>query len=132
MRRLPWISPLAIVALAVLGVAPRAHADEIDPAEEVCGKAGDACELDGNKGTCVKATCSKLDYGNMKEDEGGPSRREYECAKCVPGTTPESSEAKTDGETKAKGSSCSVGSSTSMTSFAVGLLLLGVVARRRR
>lgn len=125
MLRLGRLASLSVLALLCLTTA-EARADEIDPAEAACGKVGDECKLDGKDGTCVKATCTKLDYSSMGDKGGGPSTRKYDCAKCVPGSKPQGSASGQSG-----GSGCTVGSTTSMTSFALGLLLLVVVARRR-
>lgn len=118
------ISPLLVLATLSLATGD-AHADEIDPAEAACGEVGDSCEIDGKKGTCQKATCTTLDYSNMAD--GGPSTREYDCAKCVPGA-----KSKSSAEPEPSRAKCAVGTSTSLGSFALGLLVLGLVARRRR
>lgn len=156
MRRLVlrWSPCVLVVPVWLWGSAARA--DLIDPAEEACGKAGEACTVDGQDGACVEQTCSKLDYSNMGPGNV-PGTKEYPCARCVIGgkvTTPAptptveptptptpapAGEKKADAPkadapeptTTAKGTSCAVGASTSMMSLALGLGLLGLAVRRR-
>lgn len=153
---------------AVLLFGATAQADLIDPAEHVCAKAGEACEVDGKKGVCKAETCSKLDYSNLGPG-GSPGTRSYDCVRCQVGAAPAEdtkdakapdakapdakaldakdatpanvkASSKSDDKAAEKSSStpeaksgCSVSASTtSMASFAVGLLVLGFVARRRR
>lgn len=149
MRRsaLRWSSRLVVVSLWLLSSSARA--DLIDPAEEACGKAGEACNVGGEEGACVAETCSRLDYGNMAD--GAPGTMEYECVRCVIGAEVTNAEpepkptdpAATDEpapqggpapepKTTAKGTRCAVGPSSSMMSLALGLGLLGLAVGRRR
>lgn len=150
---LPLLSLLTVLAGGL--VAPRAHADVIDPSEEACGKAGDACTVLGKDGVCKAERCGRLDYSNPGPD-GTPGTLEYDCVRCVeeaepaePEPTPEATpeptpEAAPEGgptpakaspepSTSAKGTRCAVGpTTTSMLSFGLGLGLLGLAVRRRR
>ena len=158
MRHLGPRSSLLLAALPLWLASVDARADLIDPAEEACGKAGDACEVDGQAGACKAETCSRLDYSNMEADDT-PGTREYECVRCIVGAKPEATpeatpaptpsaeddakdvpkggpdETKTSPEpaTTAKGTRCAVEPTpTSLMSLLLGLGLLGLVARRRR
>ncbi|MCH9688527.1 MAG: hypothetical protein K0V04_44260 [Deltaproteobacteria bacterium] len=151
---LPSLSLLAVLAGGL--ASSQARADLIDPAEEACSKAGEACTVDGRDGVCKAETCSKLDYSNPGPS-GSPGTRSYDCVRCAIGAkaeppapteptpskgaesppTPDkaASKAAPDASPKpqAKGKGCSVEpATTSMLSFALGLGLLGLAVRRRR
>lgn len=152
MRRLVlrWSPGLLVVPLWLLSADARA--DLIDPAEAACGKAGEACNVDGQAGVCVDETCSKLDYSNMGPDNT-PGTRAYPCVRCklgakqaepaptpTPAPTPapppeKQADAKQAGAPEptatTKGTSCAVGPSASTLSFVLGLGLLGLAVRRR-
>ena len=74
--------------------------------------AGDSCQTDqGEKGGCVKKTCSKLDYSNGTP----PTSVDYDCLICDPAAAP------------SKG--CS---STGQSAGLLGLLLALPLLRRRK
>lgn len=132
--------PLGLLALPLWLAAADARADLIDPAEEACGEAGKACTVDGQSGTCVAETCSRLDYSNP-DPGGGPGTREYECVRCKLGVKPpeaapaskEAAPASKEGPPASKGSACAVDpTGTSLLSLGLGLGLLGLVTRRSR
>ena len=71
--------------LVAMSVSHGARADAIPPDQDACtGKtAGAACEDGGKTGTCVDATCTRLDYSR-----GTPPRSvDYACVKCDTSTT---------------------------------------------
>lgn len=83
--RLPAsIRSACLATLVLCSWATDARADVIDPAEEVCSKAGETCTLDGRDGACEAQICSRLDYGNPDPD-GTPGTKDYECVRCVVG-----------------------------------------------
>jgi hypothetical protein len=62
-----------------------AFADAIAPDEGACsGKtAGAACKIDVKNGTCVNATCTRLDYANWDRDAtAGPPSKQEPCVLC--------------------------------------------------
>ncbi len=122
-----------------------AHAD-LAPPEEITNcdgkKIGQACDVGGGIGHCVRESCSRLDYSNGTP----PSMVSYDCMRCEPGAAPEptspkvkapaenGAKAKTDEkaptpEPAAKGA-CSIGGSSSGAWLAL-LVLLAMVRRRR-
>lgn len=139
--------------------ASDARADVIDPSEEACSEAGDKCSFDGQTGYCQKQTCTRLDYSS-REENGAPGTMEYDCVRCVPGSTPPAEEKaaepapegdganEADGAAQApsvadgdaeqpapvsKGNRCSFDpSGTSALSLLLGFGLLGLAVRRRR
>ncbi len=67
-------------SLVAIGASQGARADAIPPEQDACtGKTAGANCQDGDKsGTCVDATCTRLDYSR-----GTPPRSvEYACVKC--------------------------------------------------
>jgi MYXO-CTERM domain-containing protein len=124
---------LLFAAVAVL-VPSVARADVIDEAESSCrsAKAGDACDANGEKGTCKATSCSRRDYS-----DGPPGKMvSSPCLRCSPGA-PEAIEAKTtpaaDKPSSSKGSACTVGQSTpAFGVMLLGLLALGALVRTRR
>jgi len=115
-----------------------ARADVIDEEESVCrsAKEGDACDANGEKGTCKASSCSRRDYS-----DGPPGKMvSSPCLRCAPGAPPEAKgalEAKptpaSDKPASAKGSACTVGEHTrSFGVMALGLLALGWLVRTRR
>lgn len=147
---------LSSIAVALLALAPSvAQADIISDEEANCRsqKAGDACTIAGEAGTCQKSTCARNDYS-----EGVPPKtKQVECMVCKPGAAPtavaeegdpptpdeakdekvdakdESSKgagAKKEDEASSKSGGCTVGGSAPS---GLGLLMFGgVVFRRRR
>jgi hypothetical protein len=82
------------VSLAIVScLAGAAHADVVPPETSACtGKqAGDSCSVfgsDSGAGTCLDATCTRLDYSRWDRDaSGGPPSTSYACLKCTPTTT---------------------------------------------
>ncbi len=62
-----------------------ALADSISPDEGACSgrPAGAACKIDVKNGTCVNATCSRLDYANWDRDAtAGPPSKQEPCVLC--------------------------------------------------
>ncbi|MEX1367644.1 MAG: MYXO-CTERM sorting domain-containing protein [Nannocystaceae bacterium] len=150
--RVPCLPLLPLLTVLAGGlVAPLAHADVIDPAEEACDQAGDACTVGGRDGVCKAQTCARLDYSNPGPD-GTPGTSEYDCVRCVEGEEPAEPEAtpeptpeaapeggpspakaSPEPSSSAKGTRCAVGpTTTSLLSFGLGLGLLGLAVRRRR
>ncbi len=127
---LPSLSLFAVLAGGL--VTSQARADLIDPAEEACGKAGEACTVDGRDGVCKTQTCSRLDYGSPGPD-GTPTSKKYDCVRCAIGAKAAEAPSNSNPKPQGKGSGCSVEPiTTSMLSFMLGLGLLGLAARRRR
>ncbi len=138
--------PLALASfLAVLLPAGPAAADLISDDEAECqGKAaGDACSLQGEAGSCAKATCSRNDYS----DGPPPKQMQVECLRCQPGAAEakapaEPTNAQTDPKSpssdpapaKAKGCSSAriADPSLAIGSSVLGIALLGIALRGRR
>jgi len=90
-------SRLAVASfLAAIALSSSARADVPPPDTLSCRTAseGDSCDpddqakIDGGlkRGTCRKATCSRLDYGNWNRDASAtPPTMSYECLKCLLG-----------------------------------------------
>lgn len=147
---------LPSIAVALLALTPCvAQADIISDEEANCRsqKAGDACTIAGEAGTCQKSTCARNDYS-----EGVPPKtKQVECMVCKPGAAPapvaeedtkpapdeakdenveakdesgKDAKAKTQDEASSKSGGCTVGGSAPV---GLGLLMLGglVLGRRR-
>lgn len=124
-----------------------AFADVISDEEAECRskKAGDACTVRGEAGTCATSSCARNDYS-----EGVPPKtKQVECLICEPGKPAEKVEAEEEeapeatkeatkeeapeksAEAEKKSGGCVVGGEPPL-SLGLALLGLGVLARRRR
>jgi len=123
-----------------------AFADVISDEEAECRskKAGDACTVRGEAGTCATSSCARNDYS-----EGVPPKtKQVECLICEPGKPAEKVEAEEEApeatkeatkeeapeksaEAEKKSGGCVVGGEPPL-SLGLAFLGLGVLARRRR
>ncbi|MGH1346920.1 MAG: hypothetical protein ACRBN8_35455 [Nannocystales bacterium] len=140
----------AWITVGLFALVPNvAMADVISDEEAQCRsqKAGDACSIGGEAGTCQQSTCSRNDYS-----EGVPPKtKQVDCMVCKAGAAPEpigeeakaedakdekpAAEAGKDAKAgsedagKSKSSGCSVGGPAPL---GLGLLLVGGVMLGRR
>ena len=151
MRVPSWFAKTFAISasLFAIGVSHGARADAIPPEQDACtGKAaGNACEDGGKSGTCVNATCTRLDYSR-----GTPPRSiEVPCVTCdtsaarpvsdpvvepvvdatTPDTTQVGAEATPTTGTQAGGSGCAGGKLAGGLGFAGVLAALGWRRARR-
>jgi len=138
--RFPSAAALSsLVALGALTLAPAVRADVAPPNSSQCAtkSAGDACTTDdGKSGTCVKSTCSKLDYS----DGTPPFPRSYDCLLCNASTapsdaTPSTSTPPQSTTSQSGGSSCVFGASSTLGAWAIAAcvpLVLFLRGRKRR
>lgn len=106
--------------LLLTSAAP-ALADAIPPDVTACegSSAGDACTSDGQSGTCVADTCSRLDYS--VDASGMPGTMQYDCVRCdVAG-----------GESGGGCSASAMRAELGVAGVAFALVLAGLVLRRR-
>jgi hypothetical protein len=137
-------SAFSVACALALGVAfaSPASADVLPPEEEACEAlgVGASCMTPGQgPGTCMMATCARLDYAHWDRDASmTPPSMEYDCTRCVVegdgGATADSGHVAMD--TPPRGGACSVGfgSGAASSSWTAGLIGLGltVLARRSR
>jgi len=117
----------AAAALVVLFAPSLARADVPPPNAEGCnGKAaGDTCEMaSGASGRCAATRCNRLDYS--QRDGGPPGTVEYDCVLCS------SADAGPEGSSQATSGCTSTGSPAPYGALAVGALVLGLAALKRR
>jgi hypothetical protein len=81
MPRLAFAASFATASL----LTSLAFADAIAPDEGACPSktAGVACKIGSKNGTCVNATCTRLDYANWDRDAtAGPPSKQEPCVLC--------------------------------------------------
>lgn len=125
-------SILAFAALASLTYATAARADVPPPNQAGCEmkNAGDACTTDDEKdGSCVKQTCSKLDYSNGTP----PTSVDYECILCS-GPPLADTEPEKESADSADSESCSFAlpKAAASTMGAAAAIAAGLLLMRRR